>query len=77
MERDRPPVPLCWASWMENRLAGPQNRIQGYSGQEDVADAVAMTALPPSVVISYSNGTKEVEWKEPKGKTRGDRRRRN
>lgn len=36
-----------------------------------------MTALPPSVVISYSNGTKEVERKEPEGKTRrGDRRRR-
>lgn len=44
-------------------LPGPHHRIEGWGGQEDVADGVAMAALPPCVVITCSNGTKEVERK--------------
>ena len=41
-------------------LPGPHHRIEGWGGQEDVADGVAMAALPPCVVITCSNGTKDV-----------------
>lgn len=51
MDRDKPLLP------------GPHHRIEGWGGQEDVADGVAMAALPPCVVITCSNGTKEVERK--------------
>jgi hypothetical protein len=44
-------------------LKGPHHRIKGWGGQEDVADGVAMAALPLCVVITYSNGPKEVERK--------------
>lgn len=44
-------------------LLGPHQRAEGWGGQEDVADGVAMAALPPCVVITCSNGTKEVERK--------------
>lgn len=44
-------------------LPGPHHRTEGWGGQEDVADGVAMAALPPYVVITCSNGTKEVERK--------------
>ena len=32
-------------------LPGPHHRIEGWGGQEDVEDGVAMAALPPCVVI--------------------------
>lgn len=44
-------------------LPGPHHRLEGWGGQEDVADGVAMAALPPYVVITCSNGSKEVERK--------------
>lgn len=50
-------------------LPGPHHRIEGWGGQEDVAAGVAMAALPPCVVITCSNGTKEVERKVCGGKT--------
>lgn len=40
-------------------LPGPHHRIEGWGGQEDVADGVAIAALPPCVVITCSNGTKD------------------
>lgn len=50
-------------------LPGLHHRIEDWGGQEDVADGVAMAALPPCVVITCSNGTKEVERKVCGGKT--------
>ena len=61
---------------------GPHHRTEGWGGQEDVADGVAMAALPPCVVITCSNGAKEVERKvcvwgrreQEHGEERGPRR---
>lgn len=44
-------------------LPGPHHRTEGWGEPEDVADGVAMAALPPYVVITCSNGSKEVERK--------------
>lgn len=51
-------------------LPGPHHRTEGRGGQEDVADGVAMAALPPCVVITCSNGTEEVKRKVCVGEDR-------
>lgn len=57
-----PPVPPWWAFVDgEQACQGPTTGSKATVGKEDVADGVAMTALPPCVVITYSNGTQEVE----------------
>lgn len=58
------PVPPWWAFVDgEQACQGPTTGSKATVGKEDVADGVAMTALPPCVVITYSNGTQEVERK--------------
>lgn len=57
----------CHHGWMSPSCQGPTTALKP-GGQEDVADGVAMAALPSCIVITCAKDTQKVERKVCGGK---------